>query len=873
MTRILTALVLLSALVANGANLLPNSSFESGGFNRKGWLFYADTSVSGDRESGASTGEKFAPLSSNMWTNDAMTGSNAFRMGQAGTLWSQATPLTGGQAYKVSVWVKARANHSNIRWGVANATNYSTTPLSNTISATTSWARSSFNYTPAVDGLFALGFTWFNDKTNSWFTAFDDVMIEASASLNAWEPLAQVEAGFYVTNYSGIFFDDDPKEMGLMFYNASAQLDVAYEVRWMDDYNRCVQTNAGTHTATAGRSVLPLALPPTNGWLRVTSRLNFENSWDETAVFVVPQTRGYAQTVGEDSVIGTHPPASIYSANKYKDLFPLGRNLSPARQQMRWVDIQLATNTWVWYNDQVASWATNGVQVLAELTPGQDGEWHPLFAVTNGGVAYVSEASYITYCTNVAARYGSSGSNWIWKYEILNEPHQYGTRTANTNLAVTNKYAYPSNYARLYTSVVNAVTNVDPAARFVCIAGVGGLGSGGAQWAADVWALVPTTVRDRTDVLSYHLYPDTAIDPNVDDRSDDHFGWYREWRDTVLPLGKEMWNTEGGIWNSGGMLGRNALWPSEYQPTPGSFPGKYRLYAGALSPEMLRGWQETRTRPTIDVASRSIARNIGWGFTKWFYYDGRHFNGNSHLSTEPHLEAWDDMMRPHAAALASFAAIIDHGTGSGPLTNANSGGPEMYPFVGLDGRRVIGAWSPDAVLRTLTTTNGEFSQMDHWGNVLASNSTSVLLTRTPRFFRSDTLTITQLTNTFRHSTVATNADTVAPAVSVDIAPTGPYASGQFALLKWSAVDNQLVPYDAGNEATNIVYRYRVDGGSWSGYSQSNHVWLGVSEGNHTVTVAALDANGNGSELEYPFTLASHTNRTPDIIAGTLMIGP
>lgn len=841
MTRFAAIFLLLALPLRADNNLVPNSGFELG---RK-WIYYGNTG-SGVIASG---GELQSPWTAT--TGVGHSGSNSFRMTEGAFLYSQNLYLTSSITYKLSAWMKAEvALNNSFVWGIsAHSDTGEYRRLTNMVSTsdafidlTTSWVRYTNSFTPFSNGWYMVGFCMWQNGLNGHFPLIDDVMLEAGSTLNDWEPMDDIEVGLVLTNYGGLLMSEQTKQVPLRFFNNTANAsNVVYEVNFYDDYNRTLKSVTANHSAASGRSEVNITLPNTNGYMRVVYRTDRPNSLEDAQLTVVPFSSSYSTNLGTNAIVANHVHSGVYSSQKYALLSPWSRNLMALRQ-MRWTTIEPTEGNWVWADDEIDHQTTNGLVIFGCLAAGLDGVY-PAWADAGGVMDVVKFTNYVS---TVVGRYNTKIRHW----EVLNEPNNYDGMDEEQ-------------YAELLHWSVIAITNQQPDAYIVAIAGVGQAGSGAATWASNVFTHLPAWVRARINAVSAHLYPGSNP-PNTSDRVDDHWAWFGQWatwlaaeRATNPTL--EMWNSEWGQYWGGALYGRTTLWP-----------GKYSTHQ-TYTHEVTRGEVEYRVRKSIDSGAANFLRAIGWwGKARSIYYDGRLWGSDNHKSTGNTSDEYDDTIRPTYAVQAFAAWLLDQGVGLGAVTNLESNGLEAYLFQGRDGRSVLAAWSVDNLLRTITVTNGAFALYDHWANKLQTNVTTVELTRTPRIWVSNTLATNQIRDTYIHADIVSTNLAGAPQVVIDIAPTGSYATGDYNLAKWSTISPQFVPYDAtASERTNIVYRWNIDGGSWSAYSQSNHTWLDLDEGDFTLTVQAVDQNGESTTTTYQSLLS--VPATGGVTVGTLTV--
>jgi hypothetical protein len=508
--------------------------------------------------------------------------------------------------------------------------------------------------------------------------------------------------------------------------------------------------------------------------------------------------------------------------------FTFGRDLSPAAT-VRWTTIEPSRTNFVWQDAIVGAFATNGLVPVCELTTGLDGTW-PTWATNGDGTADIG--AYTNYCAQVVARYSAAPYN-IHYWEIFNEPQN---NTSNPNLADA------ATYASLLSKAAAVVKASDPSSYII---GMGGLNSATNGWA--VWTNLSGADQANLSAVSCHLYPqDNSSDPMASE-SDVHFASVQAWASTFAGL-IPVWNTESGTFGVGGYKGLNAL-----------LQGNYDTY-GTYSPEFSRNEREQRPLASVDRLSYVALRSLGWGFAKYVNYWSKYFNDQMlDLSpTDPTVMEMGDFEKPTGVAL--LMANYFAGVGLGRITNASATTMDAFCFTNALGS-VVAAWNYDRTFKNLTVTNSAFALYNVMGNQLVTNQSTVLITRTPQYLVSGTLSIAALSNTVKNASVATATFTTPPALSFDVAPSGGWqGTSPLTLVKWSGVSQKWLPW-TGTTATNLQYKWKLDAGAYSSLSQSNHVWLSsLSQGNHTIYVTAQDGDLNSAEYSYRFD--NTTNSTP-----------
>lgn len=113
-------------------------------------------------------------------------------------------------------------------------------------------------------------------------------------------------------------------------------------------------------------------------------------------------------------------------------------------------------------------------------------------------------------------------------------------------------------------------------------------------------------------------------------------------------------------------------------------------------------------------------------------------------------------------------------------------------------------------------------------------------------------------------------DTTPPTVSITSPANGSTQTSSSVAVSWSGSDN-VTP------ASSLVYRYQLDGGTWSGYASStSHTFSGLADGSHTVGVEAKDQAGNvSSAASVGFTVSTGGGGSPTerMVNGGFESGP
>src|SRR6185369_834663 len=752
--------------------------------------------------------------------------------------------LTNGN-YTFSIYLKCPAGAAGpIRFGLVNGDDLApgVNPPTN-VTVSSSWAR----YT-CTNTITSNAFYWPKIVHDQPRVLVDAIQLEPGLTLSAYAPQSTVECGLTSAGTNNLWFLGDSPTFTINLWNEGTASNGVAQCDVVDGMNSNVMTTNVTVTlGAATATVSSVALPPRIGWFRVTSRLTTVNdSADEMTCAVYP----YASNITADATtdwLGGHPHSSNFHTRREMLVNrKFGRLLSPDYQPLRWDYIEPTRGAMTFYNFGITNTLANGLKIIAPLTP-TDGLW-PQWA-TNGDGTWDQNA-WSNYCYRVVDRYKSTN---IWWEIGPNEPFQSGPTTP-INVQVA------TNYAKVLQVGIRGVTNADPTAHIIAIAGA----YGGGDWAMEVWTNISAASQAAIEVISTHQYPDdNGTDPNLAHDPSVHFtnpyGWI-----TLFGGIRPVWNTESGTYGFGAIKSKNGIWPGAYnvQSSP--------------SPEAVRNEVENRQTASTMFILAQFLRCKGAGMDKVVYYDSRYFNDSSFSGNQPYGNDYEQVDNPQNVALSVATFFLRKGFGrvNNPATTAL----EMYSYTNASGNPVITAWNWDRTNRIVTVTNSGFTVYDAMGNQVQTGLTTAKVTRFPQYFVSTTLTQAQLSNTLANAAVVGTADVLPPKISFDIAPSGIWdgaTNAQF--VKWTALDDTWTAWNTAATATNVLYKWKLDAGSYSTYSQSNHVWLSnLSSGNHTVSVTAIDASGNNTESVYYFfaTNSSPTTVTnPSLnVFGTLTVG-
>ncbi len=686
--------------------------------------------------------------------------------------------------------------------------------------APTSWTRRSVTFTPTTNDYHQIALWHFQSTMTLKVDAFQ---VEAGAVATTYAPQSTVEAALATTVTNNTFFTEDTKQVAIKWWNdgAATTNSIAYEI--FDLWNRKQSVGILTATLASGATTSTLSLPTLNGWHRVTTRITTVNkSWDELTCAVLPVAATFAPNT--NGIIGAHSEGEAGQVNYLRSAgFTWTRGLSPNFRWIRWQNVEATQDAFTFRDDLLYPFATNGLTVLGTLTA-LDGAF-PSWAVQGDGG--ILKTDWTNYVGTIVNRYKSVVHHW----EIYNEAQQSGP-------AWIQNY---SNYANVLTWSCEQIKAVDSTAKIIAI--------GGAYdnlWASNVWRLLTPTTKGQIDFVSCHLYPN---DNSADQNDPEYDSRHKLWKDTFA--GINIWNSESGTYGFGGMLGESAIWGYYYQPG----------IAGWLQAEAM-----IRSPRSVDKITRCMFRSFGNGFARFFNYDNRRWTQQAVTSTQPYSFEYTGSPRPTATALAIAASFVDGFSSVSQITNASAAELEMYVF-DMGSTRVAVVFNYNRVSADVATAETAFTVYDVMGNAATQPSGKIRITKTPQYIVTS-LTVGQITTVLQGSPTSV-ADTIAPQISVDIAPSGSWAGGE-AFLKWSGVDQTYVNSAAHTQYVEFANHFNTD--AYGAWSQTNMLRTVLSAGNHVLWVKARDIDGNTQETNYIFSPGAATNTPTLNVSGALTVG-
>jgi hypothetical protein len=804
-----------------GANLIPNSSFEVG-ISGKGWMYW--TSVP---NMAAESGE----LSST-----AFHGASSFSLG--GRLVSAPVYLRAG-TNRISAYGRSVGNVT-IQYGLVPSSLANTTP-GNSIGLTNGWKRFDAEAIAPTNGFYCVKFYY--AQGSSAVILIDAVQLESGTTATAYAPMYPVECALDTEDANNLLLNGDNKQVRLRFWNDGGSRTVTGQVLFFDYLNALLGSNSFSQTLSANtNTIASVNLPSVTGYLRAVSRLydidsNPESS-DETGITILPFAA--STTADTNAFMGTHSyPTATWTKRERRSGFVFTRDLSPA-QGVRWSTVQPTSGAFVFNDSVMANISTNGMIPICNLYPGLTA---PAWATNGDGSANYS--AYTNYVDKVVARYSVAPYN-VKYWEFWNEPETWTTPPWDFG---TNDAPHNAILASVMSDTILTVRTACPDCYIIALGGIDG-----ASYASNIWSLVSSSAKAQANGISAHIYP---LDNNIGDdpnsiNTDSHYISVTEWAAFTASTGLQLWITESGTWTVGAYRGRRSL-----------IQGNYDLM-NTFTFEASRLERQRRTQLSIERMMVTMLRILGHGARHITYWSNVRNDSEIDLTTaDPSLIEFNQAEVPYGSAVLMAKSLA--GLGLGPVVNPATSLLEFFCFTNAYGS-VVAAWNGDRLNRTITLTNTTgVGLLNIMGNPLQTNLAAIpLIGRAPRYIVSAGLSIAQLSNDVKQAGVVTNADNLPPVVAIDVAPSGIWSGdSEPTLFKWIGFDANLISFAATGPATNIVYKWKLDSGSYTSYSPSNHVWISnLAAGNHTFYVTAMDSLLNSAEVNYTFDpSSSSTNST------------
>lgn len=828
--------ILLLALTASAENLLPNSGFELKDARGYKWNW----------GSGYDSAENYPE--GYIVTNNASEGRYSSLCKK---LSFRPVVLTAG-VYSVSFDCYASSSPVMVTLGLAPTT--SGRQFTGLASPANTWARHSGLFTNATDGAYILSFAHEQPLAN---ITIDNVQLEA-VSATAYAPI-QIEAGIAFDSTNHTFFLGTNAQFHVAYWNDGPETNVVTEYNVYDVFNSNVLSGYVTNTLAAGTNTESADIDLTGhfGWHRILTRvLTVQDSWDEATY-----TYYNCDNKLTGGWLGAHMNAGAFDTAWYtnRNVYTF-RSLSPSKLG-RWRLVETSSNVFDFFqNDYWDAMIAAGLDIVYVMSP-QQITVNDLGVVTDQGwppwaTNYTREQLFSAYTnhvwhvgTNLNA-YGASN----FKIELWNEPVQSGASNIINIREATN-------YVWMVTNAMTVLSNISPDFQFIIVGG-----ASVASWGTTVWDLIKEGWGTNMIVGgSYHIYPKSQEDFNTPDPSETvrTFALHAASFNGELPV----WNSEAGS----GCIG-------SYKGWWGMGDRMYDLYGlnGPYTVEAERYWRQFRTPHDVMWATKNLWESMNAGFSHYICYYGRMWQPSYGFGDDAQmLSDWSLVETPSFAALVTAQSMVPNPVCLGFVTNGTTT-LEAGLYTNEIGQIVAPFFLDSKGLATFTTTNGAFEVLDYYGNQIQTNAVAFSAGRHIQYIRTGDMDLIQLSNNLASASYATNNDTVAPNIVVDVAPVGIWESNRVGLVKWSTADNYRGVYLSGDSTNAILNSLSIDGTPVLTDSPISHYWLsGLSDGNHKLTITATDESENVGTVDYWFTGQSDPEpqaQQRTLRAGTLHIG-
>ncbi len=559
---------------------------------------------------------------------------------------------------------------------------------------------------------------------------------------------------------------------------------------------------------------------------------------DETSVAIFP----YDAQSGRDTnnLLGIHPHWSVYHLSDARRVgFGWARIFSPI-PEFRWTNVfprLIETNTYngQWLIDYFATNIANGDLIPIVPLTGEDHKFYNegVYDDTNASLA-VMVGYYTNYVRRMVEHLSAAPFNFK-HWGIWNEHQQ----TPHSVVALED----PQIYVNFLTNAARAIKIADPTAVVMGLSGVAP-----AELGSNDWFYATSQGKSDIDWLDLHYYPQqsgledpNATEDNASDTSKNYASWFN-----AFPKGtRNVINSETAVSGPGGYHTMKVAYRYPY----------YWDDPNRWTNESWYAETDSRIISTTDRLLYNFCRSIGWGMNQFNLQNARApdevtFTAGANGPAVTIYEL-NNMLKPWVVALLNAADLVKR-PGLGRWTIASQYFIEAYGHTNS-----LGVVAPIFAFNrggyTLTVTNGAFEQLDFMRNRIRTNSLTFNVGRSVTFLRSGTLTYAQMKATIENATVVTNADTTAPGLSIDVAPTGwttawgTSGSNDFKAL---ALDDSVMTWASSGTSSNVQVQYcwSVDGGSnFSPWSPTNHFsYSWPVAGNYNVIWKAKDAAGNVS---------------------------
>ena len=644
-----------------------------------------------------------------------------------------------------------------------------------------------------------------------WLDAFQ---LEEGAIATDYQARNPVEIGLSTdaSHLGNIFFEDETPFVKIRQNNntgVAQSATVRYEV--YDYYNRLVKqgnfdVSLGTHAT--GERMVGVSLPTNKrGAFRIMAWVDGEaGSVDEMNYSVLPRpgTMGF----DIDSSIGANLPYKDYFLSLAQKMgIKWVRTSSPAGPLFRWNLNNPSRGVFTYHDAEVATYVKYGFTIFASLGPelGNKSRLPQWMVDSLDADDCPNFVDWEDYVRAMVTHYKGSVKYW----EIWNEPD-----TANKVL--------PSCYSELLKRAHTVIKSVDPTAKVV------GFSASNVPFMQQVLNNIGPGYMDYS---AHHIYPGTQDT------------YPKRIVDSILtPYHIEGWNTETG--SKSKTFYQTFLWEDQYS------------YPNSFNPSLDGGDYRDRA----DRLVRNYAATMGYGFTKYFYYDAR--DTSSLIAPISYsIFEWDGTLKAHGVAYAVVADLLGHAKGQGPVTLASGMTSTLFlrgttPIIMLYNQGKTSVFTGNDVAKRVTFSNPSTVKVyDVMGNQ-QDVSSGITIGSSPIYIEGTGLSKDALISSISITDID---DTTPPNLSLVTYPHGP-VDGWRVDFRWFSIDNIVRTNIVTKLFTNVVnYSYKLDGvdSDWSSWSPGlSHSYFNLPVGAYTFNIKARDYAGNESSMTKTFTVSN-----------------
>lgn len=783
-------MIFLVATAVNGANLIPNSSFELG---NRGWSHPATGDWSDEESVWQQTAIKFHGGTAAEFEYSNNTHKGAY---------SEVLRLKTNTIYTLSAYVyETDLGSYNPTLAIRNPRTGSLEWTLQVNPGVATWERFSMTFTNG--GTTTDYQVYVYGETSSFpgrYVYFDAIQLEEGGTTNAYAPMTpDIQPAFHATIKGNTFLESETPAIPLYYWaNTATNNIIDWELReWLTG---SVRKNGALALANIGEQAVLTSIDASlstnkRGHFRLLSWIrNAPGTKREIALSVLPQYRSLsASTNGQ---FGSHVKGyPIWLSQARRAGFTWSRTLSISPKLQYWAQIEAVDNVFTFTaNNEVTNMLFYGLNPLIGLGAGNpDGSSFahiPTYATNGSGDILI--LPYTNFVANAVSNYASLGANY---YEMWNEPSTEAQLTeGNYRDMVTNSYALIKsiNSNAVVLAPVDFYTNYSFA-----VFGVGG-------------------ASNFFDIYATHIY-DYIMQGGGEDMA--------------VTLGKKAWNTEQGSTHLTSY--RVLLWENTV--------GDFDPFVGA---DAVFDQQRTPRNSAFYVL-KNWASVAGNAMTKNFYYEGRTSGALGNLINYSMFD-WDQSLRPIGAVTAATAWLADEGVFGGSYNLGAGIYCEVFKTDTTNSVAVLWTTHMTNVYNMTTTLDPtNFLVFDSVGNSNTYSGGVKFSAISPIFVKG----INQATNTLGNSLTATlSSDTAAPIPEIVTAPIGiPTSATNFTFRWWGVDDVGLNRFLSSSNSLQFRWKVSSIDSDYSAWTVTNSQFYPAIPTNGTLFVQAKDPAGNIGE--------------------------